>query len=83
MSTISNENNQKLKKKNLKKILDFCGSRTRNCLCTTAKRSPPHHRFRYNSFLFDKYIELSHTLSDAKNRLLKIDKLSPNNLSWR
>ena len=83
MSTISNKNNQKLKKKNLKKILDFCGSRTRNCLCTTAKRSPPHHRFRYNSFLFDKYIQLSHTLSDAKNRLLKIDKLSPNNLSWR
>ena len=81
MSTISNKNNQI--KKNLKKILDFCGSGNRNCLCTTAKRSSPHHRFRYNSFLFDKYIELSHTLSDAKNRLLKIDKLSPNNLSWR
>ena len=80
MSPISNKNNQ-IKKKNLKKILDFCGSRTRNYLCTTAKRSPPHYRFRYNSFLFDKYIDLSHTLSDAKNTLLKIDKLSPNNLS--
>ena len=83
MSTISNKNNQIKKKKKLKNALDFCGSRTRNCLCTTAKRSPSHHRFRYNSFLFDKYIEISHTLSDAKNSLLKIDKLSPNNLSWR
>ena len=37
-----------------------------NCLCPTAKRTPLHHRFKYDSFLFDKYI-----VSDAKNRLLK------------
>ena len=73
----------KLNKEVKKKILDSCGFQIRNCLCTTVKRTPLHHRFRYKCLLFGKYIEILHTLNDTKNRLLKIDKLNQNNLSWR
>ena len=33
----------------------------------------------YNRSSFGKYIDILHTLNDAKNRLLKIDERSSNN----